>query len=123
MIPKIALYTHVFRALGEQFKNRRTEKFIFTFKEKKNEIYRFNKIFWNKICYYFFNRNDEINFDFAGKGGSSGIAESVRQSLSDLVRLNPRKDPQSLLGHELYELLDSLGFRIPYLTGNNKNKK
>lgn len=54
---------------------------------------------------------------FVGKGGSSGIAESVRQSLSDLVRLNPRKDPQSLLGHELFELLESLGFRIPYLSG------
>ncbi|XP_035207502.1 homeobox protein unc-4 homolog isoform X1 [Stegodyphus dumicola] len=52
-----------------------------------------------------------------GKGGSSGIAESVRQTLGDLVRLSPRKDSQALLGHELHTLLESLGFRLPHVSG------
>uniref|UniRef100_A0A061QHX8 Homeobox protein unc-4 n=1 Tax=Cupiennius salei TaxID=6928 RepID=A0A061QHX8_CUPSA len=54
-----------------------------------------------------------------GKGGSSGLAESVRQTMNDLVRLNPRKEPSCLLGPELRDLLESLGFRIPhYVTGS-----
>ncbi|XP_015914328.1 homeobox protein unc-4 homolog [Parasteatoda tepidariorum] len=52
-----------------------------------------------------------------GKGGSSGMAESVRQTLSDLVRLNPCKDAESLLGTELHLLLDGMGFRLPQVSG------
>ncbi|GFY73070.1 homeobox protein unc-4 homolog [Trichonephila inaurata madagascariensis] len=48
-----------------------------------------------------------------GKGASSGMSESARQTLNDLIRLSPHKDSQSLLGTELHHLLESLGFRIP----------
>ncbi|KAF8793013.1 homeobox protein unc-4 homolog [Argiope bruennichi] len=51
-----------------------------------------------------------------GKGASSGMAESVRQTLNDLVRLSPRKDPQTLLGTDLHLLLESMGFRIPQVS-------
>ncbi|XP_054719100.1 homeobox protein unc-4 homolog [Uloborus diversus] len=65
-----------------------------------------------------------------GKGSSSGLAESVRQTLADLFRVSPRKDPQHLLGPELSPLLDSLGFRtqphsntgaVPFHPGSNSH--
>ncbi|GIY11002.1 homeobox protein unc-4 homolog [Caerostris extrusa] len=51
-----------------------------------------------------------------GKGASSGMAESVRQTLNDLVRLSPRKDARCLLGTELHLLLEALGFRVPQIS-------